>query len=108
MLEVSVIYALPDKYKIIALSVPEGTTLEQVIQLSAIQTHFPEMDLTTQRVGIFGELKALTDEVKAGDRVEIYRPLKFDPIVARKQRVKLDRAAKQRLRQGRAERRESL
>jgi uncharacterized protein len=103
MLEIQVAYATQDKYKVIALCVPEGTTLEQAILLSSIQTYFPDLDLVTQRVGIFGELKERDECVKAGDRVEIYRPLNHDPILARKQRVKQDRALKRRLRQQRRE-----
>jgi len=54
-------------------------TIQKAIKQSGILAHFPEIDLTTNKVGIFGELKRLEDKVKTGDRVEIYRPLKQDP-----------------------------
>ena len=39
------------------------------------------------KVGVFGKLSALNATVRAGDRVEIYRPLLADPKEVRKQRA---------------------
>jgi len=91
MLDIEVAYASLTEVAIVKLQVQEGTTIQQAIAQSALQ-----VDLSLQRVGIFGELKALTDEVKRGDRVEIYRPLKQSALEARKQRAKAARAAKRR------------
>lgn len=99
MPNIEVAYATPSCYKILSLDVVEGTTIEEAILQSAIQAHFPEIDLNRQRVGVFGELRVLSDVIKAGDRIEIYRPLSHDPMVARKQRVKQARILKQRQRQ---------
>ena len=46
-------------------------------------------------VGIFGELCARDAPLRAGDRVEIYRPLKSDPKVSRRARALRARAAAQ-------------
>ncbi len=40
-----------------------------------------------QKVGIFGQLKKLTDKVENGDRIEIYRSLLIDPKEARRKRA---------------------
>jgi len=86
-LRVEVAYARPDEQLIIPVDAPEGATVEQVIVLSRIQQRFPEIDLKTAKVGVFGKLSKLSAAVRAGDRVEIYRPLLADPKAVRKQRA---------------------
>lgn len=86
-LRVEVAYARPDRQVIIPVGVPEGATLEQAIIQSRIQEQFPEIQLPTAKVGVFGKLGKLSATVRAGDRVEIYRPLLADPKVVRKQRA---------------------
>lgn len=38
-------------------------------------------------VGIFSQKKPLSASLQDGDRIEIYRPLPFDPMASRKQKV---------------------
>lgn len=97
-LDIIVAYASSDTTTLIPITVQKGTTIGEAISLSAIQIEHPEIDLDIQRVGIFGELKDLSDEVKAGDRIEIYRPLKKNPVDARMERTKKERLLKRRLR----------
>lgn len=66
MPDIEVVYATSATQMVIALSVEAGSTLLQAIEQSCIQHHFPEIDLSYHRVGIFGELKALSDIVKEG------------------------------------------
>ena len=61
------------------LEVPDGSTVQEVIELSGLLKTFPEIDLENQKVGIFGKLSKLDAEVKEGDRVEVYRPITADP-----------------------------
>ena len=84
---VEVAYARPDHQVIIALEVPEGTTIEGAIELSGICDEFPEIDLTRNKVGIFGRLQKLHTVLRERDRVEIYRPLIADPKEVRRQRA---------------------
>jgi len=84
---VEVAYATPVRQEIIEVSVRPGTTVEQVIHESGMLARFPEIELTRQRVGIFGETARLQDAVHDGDRVEIYRPLLTDPKEARRTRA---------------------
>lgn len=44
--------------------------------------------LAFQQPGIWGQKVNWTQVVKTGDRIELYRPLKVDPKVARRQRFK--------------------
>ena len=84
---VEVAYATPVDQCIIPLSVEPGSTIEDVIEESGITTLFSEIDLTQQKVGIFSKVRKLTDIVKEGDRIEIYRPLLIDPMESRRKRA---------------------
>jgi uncharacterized protein len=88
---VSVAYATPERQQVLELSVPPGSTAEDVVRASGILELFPEIDLTRQAVGIYGRLVDLGDPVRAEDRVEIYRPLIADPKEVRRQRARLQR-----------------
>ncbi len=85
-IHVEVAYARADKQLILVLDVDKGTTAEQAILQSGILEKFPEIDLTKSKVGVFAKLSKLTSELKAGDRVEIYRPLIADPKEVRRKR----------------------
>ncbi len=87
LITVEVAYATPEQQRIVALEVPENTTVEIVIRLSGLLACFPEINLSATAVGIFGKLSELNQVLKAGDRVEIYRPLLHDPKEARRQRA---------------------
>ncbi|MGA9033958.1 MAG: RnfH family protein [Sulfuricaulis sp.] len=84
---VEIVYATPVRQEIIEVSVRPGATVEEVIRTSGMLAKFPEIDLTRQRVGIFGVIARLQDAVHDGDRVEIYRPLVADPKEARRKRA---------------------
>ncbi|PKO46412.1 MAG: RnfH family protein [Betaproteobacteria bacterium HGW-Betaproteobacteria-22] len=84
---VEVAYALPDEQLIIPTKVSEGATAEQAIITSGILNKFPEIDLNTNKIGIFGKLTRLDTVLRHMDRVEIYRPLIADPKEVRKQRA---------------------
>jgi len=86
---VEVAYALPDKQRIIALSVAPGTTARAAVEQSGIVQVFDELDLTSAKMGVFAKVLPNPDSyiVQDGDRIEIYRPLKADPKDVRKQRA---------------------
>ena len=75
LINVEVVYALPKKQTIKEIQVPKGATIEDSIRLSGILSEFPEIDINSQKVGIHGMIKPLSDIVHIGDRVEIYRPV---------------------------------
>lgn len=86
-IRVEVAYARPEEQTIISVEIPEGATLEQAIVKSRIQERFPEIQIQIAKVGVFGKLGKLSTTLRAGDRVEIYRPLIADPKEVRKQRA---------------------
>ena len=75
MINVEVVYALPKKQTIKEILVPNGSTIEDSIKMSDILKEYPEIDISQQKVGIYGIIKPHTEVVHAGDRVEIYRPV---------------------------------
>ena len=88
-------YALPDQQILLAIDVEEGTTVNQLIELSGILEQFPDIDLgKTNKVGIFGKLTKLTTVLREKDRVEIYRPLIADPKEVRRRRAAEGKAMK--------------
>jgi hypothetical protein len=87
-MRVQVAYALATEQVVIEVELVAGVTVGDAIRASGILTHFPELDLATVAIGIFGERVALTDAVQDGDRVEIYRHLQADPKEARRRRAR--------------------
>lgn len=87
LIHVEIIYVSPDRHVMKALKLPSGSSVQQAVTLSGILEDCPEIDLKSNRVGIFSQLCALEQEVQHGDRVEIYRPLIQDPKEARRQRA---------------------
>ncbi|MFE8070712.1 RnfH family protein [Marinobacteraceae bacterium S3BR75-40.1] len=90
MISVEVAYATPDKQVILPVQVREGSSVYSAAEASGITTEFPEIDLGAADMGIFGKVvkNPQEHELRDGDRVEIYRPLKIDPKQARLNRAK--------------------
>lgn len=84
---VEVAYALPERQLILTVEVEAGATLRDAIERSGILDKFPEIDLATAKVGVFGKLGKLENLLRPRDRVEIYRPLIADPKAVRQQRA---------------------
>ena len=95
-IRVEVAYALPHKQKLLSLEVPAGTTMYEAAEESGITQHFPELELSTASMGIFGKVEANPRKrvLHEGERVEIYRPLTADPKANRKQRAQEAKARK--------------
>lgn len=88
LITVEVAYALPERQRVVALQVPEGTTPRQAVAMARLEDHFPHVPPETfveASLGIFGKLVKDPDRepLRDGDRVEVYRPLKVDPKAAR-------------------------
>jgi len=84
---VEVAYALPNQQLIMQVNMPAGATAEQAIAMSGILTKFPEINLNTNKIGIFGKVVKLDELVRHLDRVEIYRPLIADAKALRRARA---------------------
>jgi len=87
MIQVEVAYALPNEQIVHVVEGEPGLTVEQAIRQSGILEAHPEIDLGSNKVGVFGKAAKLDAVLYPGDRVEIYRPLIADPKEARKKRA---------------------
>lgn len=94
--EIEVAYAKRDEQVILPVRATSGITARQVIEQSGILRRFPEINLATNSVGIFGKLVTLDQALQTGDRVEIYRPLIADPKEQRKRRAAEGKGLKKR------------
>ncbi|MFZ2236640.1 MAG: RnfH family protein [Dokdonella sp.] len=83
---VEVVYATPDQQRLCPVDVPEGASVAAAIAASGLIEEFG-LDEETLEAGIWSHRVALDTRVKMGDRIEIYRPLKIDPKLARRQRA---------------------
>lgn len=86
-INVEVTYGLPHKQSLLSLKVASDSTVLQAIELSGIQKVYADIDLADNKVGIWNRTCKLTDTLKDGDRIEIYRPLIADPKEVRKRRA---------------------
>ena len=86
-INIEVIYAQPDHQILLKRSVPAGTTVAEAIQASGVLGKHPEIDLTTNKLGIFGKLTKADAVLRDKDRIEIYRPLIADPKEVRRKRA---------------------
>ena len=87
LIHIEVVYGVPDKQSILAITVKESTTIEQAIIESGIMSLFEDIDLAKNKVGVWNRVAKLSDELEEGDRIEIYRPLLADPKEVRKRRA---------------------
>ena len=87
---VEVAYARSDRQKIISLRVTPGCDAREAVRLSGIVNYFPEIQIDTAILGVFGKViqKPESYSVNSGDRIEIYRSLAVDPKEMRRLREK--------------------
>ncbi|MBE0439679.1 MAG: RnfH family protein [Gammaproteobacteria bacterium] len=88
---IEVAYALPTEQVILSLEVPEDCTVEEAIKRSGILEQFSQIDITTDKVGIFGKMCKLNTTMHDKDRIEIYRKLIADPKESRRQKAEMER-----------------
>lgn len=87
VIDIEVVFADEQRQFILLLQVMEGCTVQVAIEQSGVLNEFPTLNLTRNKIGIFGKEVNLDTVLQAGDRVEIYRPLLIDPKQARRQRA---------------------
>lgn len=83
-IDVEVAVAWPELQVIVPLRLAEGATVADAIECAGLRERFPDLEISPERLGVFADRRAPDDRLRDGDRVEIYRPLKVDPKVARR------------------------
>jgi putative ubiquitin-RnfH superfamily antitoxin RatB of RatAB toxin-antitoxin module len=91
---VEVAYALPNEQVILSIEVDSDCIVEDAIKRSGILERFPQIDLATDKVGIFGKMCKLNVTLNHKDRIEIYRKLIADPKESRRQKAELEKKKK--------------
>jgi putative ubiquitin-RnfH superfamily antitoxin RatB of RatAB toxin-antitoxin module len=87
MIRVEVAYAEPQRQFLRALDLPAGATVADAIAASGLAGEF-SIDTAALTVGIWSKPVARDRRITAGDRVELYRPLKADPKESRRRRAR--------------------
>lgn len=87
LLNLSVVYA-PEarEHTEVKLLLAQPCTVLQALQQSGLLVQFPEIDHHHALIGVWGRRVKLDQCLRDLDRVEIYRPLRVDPKVARRER----------------------
>lgn len=83
-IEVSVVYALPERQFIVRMKLDCGASVADALEASGLRRRFPEI-AAAPKCAIFGRAATLSQGLQSGDRVEILRPLRIDPKEARRQ-----------------------
>lgn len=68
------------------LTVEEGATVGEVLRHCGIVADLTPQEVAALECGVWGQKVALTQPLRANDRVELYRALLVDPKVARRER----------------------
>ena len=84
-INIEVVFALPDRQKLVSLSIDQACTVKEAILKSGIADEFPDQDIFSCSVGIWGRAVQEDQSLREGDRIEIYRSLLIDPRAARRQ-----------------------
>ncbi len=84
---ISVCLAMPDRAWLVQLDLVPGATVAEALAASGLEQRVGDLDLAHAAVGIFGKRVVRTRKLVAGDRVEIYRPLTYDPKDSRRRRA---------------------
>ena len=87
MMNIEVCYAMADKQELVRVKLAEGATLQHALEASGLLAKYPQIDVKTNKFGIYNKLSKLDAPLRDRDRVEIYRPLIADPKEVRKQRA---------------------
>ena len=88
-MQVEVVFALPDRQYLGAVTVPEVATVADAIRQSGIERLFPDVDFAALQAGIWGKPVDRDQRLRKGDRVELYRPLEVDPREARRLKARV-------------------
>ena len=86
-LRVTVVYSpAPRTVHEVQLVFRAGATVRDAMMGSGVAQSFPDLNLSTATLGVWGRKSTPEHVLRDLDRVEIYRPLTVDPKVARRER----------------------
>ena len=86
-IQIEIAYGMAQTQKLYRMAVKAACTARQAVLASPVANDFPDADVHTAPLGIFGKRVKDDTVLRDGDRIEIYRPLVADPKDARRKRV---------------------
>ena len=84
-LRLEVVYATPERQCLIEVLVDSGTKCAEAVRLSGIGNKFPDDNVDSLPIAVWGRMVSGDRNVREGDRIEILRPLEIDPRDARRE-----------------------
>ena len=91
-MRVNVVYAIPQRFWSVDLTVDSGTKVQEAIELAKQHDEFAEItDVSTDAIAIWGERVDQDHELEEGDRIEILRPLVQHPMERRRNLARRER-----------------
>lgn len=84
-LNIEVVFALPNRQKLVELQLDVGATIAEAIEASGLDAEFEDVDFSSCEVGVWSKPQRRDHVLRDKDRVEVYRPLDMDPREARRQ-----------------------
>lgn len=84
---VEIVYAEPGRAWQRRLQLPAGANAAQALQACQFIGEFPEYAHNAPPMGVYGQVCSADRILVDGDRLEIYRPLTYDPMESRRRRA---------------------
>lgn len=88
-MRVQVAIALPERQEVVEVELAEAASVADALAAANVAARVPGFDAATASVGIWSRPCALDTALRAGDRVEVYRPLKENPREMRRARARV-------------------
>ena len=88
---VEVAYARPERQWVVGVRWRDGMTALEAVEASGLLRDLVELRQDDLVLGVYGQRVVPGRLLQAGDRVEIYRPLRFDPRDARRKAAQASR-----------------
>ena len=83
-MKVRVVYGTPRRQLVLPVEVPEGATVQDALTRSGLLERAPEIDLATNKVGVWNKVVPLTTVLEPDARIEVYRPITVDPLTVKR------------------------
>jgi putative ubiquitin-RnfH superfamily antitoxin RatB of RatAB toxin-antitoxin module len=84
---VEIVHADTERCIALTCCFPGPATVAEALACAAADPRFAGIDVLRAPVGIFGRLVCAAQPLADGDRVELYRALRADPKIARRDRA---------------------
>ncbi len=85
-MKVQIVYVDSESEWVLDTEVEKNATVQTAILKSGILVD-AKISLDDVRVGIFGDIVSIEKVLNSGDRIQIYRSLRMDPMEARRLRA---------------------